>query len=368
MNKNNEIEILRAVGIIFVIMAHLNGFITWNPEWLSYLYAHTYFWGGVDLFFCVSGFVITKSILGFFHEKNNTTYLNLVFAFWVRRFYRLVPAALFFITVKIVISYFIINTKYFGNFAPNILDLISQIFHISNIRYYYCVNGFSECGANPIYWSLSLEEQFYILLPIVTFFLREKVVYLLLAMIIIQFPIERPMFSIGWVFRSDAIAWGCLIAIASQSKLYQIIKPELMKNWWFRLCVTFAMLAGLSVFARGEIVPFYIGMMALPCAIMVWLSSYNEGLLFKHIRNSKTLLWVGSRSYSIYLTHTLGFYIAHHATLILNVTLSGKDTFRILFFGAIITIALSEFSFRFIESPIRNKGRLISKKIVLRGE
>lgn len=63
MTRNNEIEVLRAVGILFVIMSHLNLFITWSPTWLVNLYAHTYFWGGVDLFFCVSGYVITKNII-----------------------------------------------------------------------------------------------------------------------------------------------------------------------------------------------------------------------------------------------------------------------------------------------------------------
>ncbi|MBW4239800.1 acyltransferase [Enterobacter roggenkampii] len=363
MNKNNEIEVLRAIGIIFVIMAHLNGFITWNPGWLNHLYSHTYFWGGVDLFFCVSGYVITKSLVSLFNETNNIVYWNNVFAFWVRRFYRLVPAAMFFLLIKVVISAFILGTKYFGNLPANVIDFVTQAFHLSNFRYYYCVNGLSECGANSIYWSLSLEEQFYILFPIAIFLLRKNVIYLLAAMIAIQFPIERPMFSLGWVIRSDAISWGCLIALLSNTKYFKLMMPNLMNKMAFRVVVVIMMLSGLAIFARGMVVPFYIGAMAIPCAVLVWLASYNCGLLFRSVRNNRTLLWIGSRSYSIYLTHSIGYYSIYHYLIAYNGEVSGKDTFRILFLGTLATVFLAEFSYRVIEDPIRKIGKKVAKGI-----
>ncbi|QIZ46011.1 acyltransferase family protein [Dickeya zeae] len=363
MNKNKEIEILRAVGILFVIASHLNVYITWSPKWLLLLYSNTYFWGGVDLFFCISGFVITKSIMRLFTERESSKYWSEVFSFWVRRFYRLVPAALFFIFIKIVISIFIPGTKYFGNFAPNLIDFVLQVFHMSNFRYYYCVKAMSECGANPIYWSLSLEEQFYIVFPIAIFLLRERVSYLLILIILIQFPLEREMFSMGWVVRSDAISWGCLIALLSTSDLYRIMKPKLMNNGLFRSVVIFLMLIALSIFARGVVVPFYIGAMAVPCAVLVWLASYDEGLIFRSVKNNKVMLWIGSRSYSIYLTHSLAYSIIYHVLVTVNGSVDAKDTFRILCIGTVLTIVFSEFSYKVIEKPIRDRGRAISKEI-----
>lgn len=63
MQKNNDIEVLRAVGIICVLFSHLGMFTPWNPEWVNYTQRFTYWWSGVDLFFCVSGFVIMKSLI-----------------------------------------------------------------------------------------------------------------------------------------------------------------------------------------------------------------------------------------------------------------------------------------------------------------
>lgn len=363
MTRNNEIEVLRAVGIIFVIMSHLNLFITWNPAWLVSLYAHSYFWGGVDLFFCVSGFVITKNIIKLTEISDKKEFWLETLSFWIRRFYRLVPAAWFFIILKILLSIFFVNAYFIGTPSTNIIDFVAQAFHLSNFRYYYCNIGFSTCGTNPIYWSLSLEEQVYILLPIAIYFLRNKLQYLLIALIFIQFPIERQLFSLGWLIRTDAIAWGCLIAIFSNTSLYKLVTPVFLKSWLSRSICIIVSLGALAVFARGEVVPFSIGMMAITCAIMVFVSSYNEGFAFTYLRNNFVMMWIASRSYSIYLSHVICFAIVHNYLVYAYGSVNGTDTFKILFFGALLTITASEFSYKLIESPLRKKGKEISKNI-----
>lgn len=361
MTRNNEIEVLRALGIIFVIMSHLNLFITWSPAWIVNLYAHAYFWGGVDLFFCVSGFVITKNIIKLTEIEGKKEFWSEALSFWIRRFYRLVPVAWFFLILKILISIFFSNAYFIGTPSANIIDFVAQVFHLSNFRYYYCNIGFSTCGTNPIYWSLSLEEQFYILLPIAIYFLRNKLHYLLIALILIQFPIDRQLFSFGWLIRTDTIAWGCLIAIFSNSSFYKLIAPVFLKSWLPRAICIIMSLVALAVFARGEVVPFGIGIMAIPCAIMVFASSYNEGFAFKYLRNNFVMMWIASRSYSIYLSHVICFAIVHNYLVYAHGSVNGADTFKILFFGTLLTIATSEFSYKVIESPLRRKGKEISK-------
>lgn len=362
MRKNNDIEVLRAVGIIYVLLSHVGMFTPWNPSWVHFVQQYTYWWSGVDLFFCVSGFVIMRSLIKTIDYSNKENYLKGVISFWVRRFYRLVPASWFFLLLGILLSVVYNKTGIFGQTYANVNDALTQLFYLANWRLYSCSNGIGQCGMFAHYWSLSLEEQFYFLLPVAIFFLRKKVIYAFILLIVVQFAIPRPMSSWMWVTRIDAIMWGCLLAMLSVNNLYQLCKPNILKNRSIRYFVAFLLLASLAVFARGEVFSFGVGVIALVSATMVWISSYNEGLLFGRICNNRLVLWIGSRSYSIYLSHPIAFKLVmevitnHHP-------LTGNDTFRVMFFGLIITFALSELSFRFIESPLRKKGKRIAEDI-----
>lgn len=360
MKKNNEIEVLRAIGIVFVIMAHLNVFLTWNPSWVSLMNSNLQFWGGVDLFFCVSGYVITKSIYTKVTSHNNEDSISIIKKFWIMRFFRLLPASIFFISLTFILS--IVYNKHgsYGLPSANLVDIVAQLFQVTNFRYHYCYVGIYECGKNSIYWSLSLEEQFYLLMPLLVIFLKKKTPILLIILIISQFLISRPIFSLPWMVRTDAIAWGCLIAIFSERVVYSRIRPVFFNTPIIRLTVSTLLIFALTFFTHGHGLSFNIGVMAIVCALMVFISSYNSGFLFKNIRNSRLILWIGSRSYSIYLCHVPCFYfVAESIQNILHRELNGSDTFRMLFFGLTLTAIVAESSFRFIESPARGFGRRI---------
>lgn len=250
----------------------------------------------------------------------------------------------------------------FGQTYANINDSLTQLFYLANWRLYSCSNGIGQCGMFAHYWSLSLEEQFYFLLPIAIFLLRKKIIYAFMLVIMVQFVIPRPMSSWMWVTRTDAIMWGCLIAMLSVNNLYELCKPTVLKNRAVRYFVAILLLASLGVFARGEVFSFGVGAIALVAATMVWISSYNEGLLFGGLCNNRIVLWIGARSYSIYLAHPIAFKLVMEIVQNRH-PLTGNDTFRILFFGLILTVILAEFSFKFIETPIRIKGKEISKRL-----
>lgn len=361
MKKNNDIEVLRAVGILFVIVSHLPVFMPWNPSWHSWLFNHTYFWSGVDLFFAVSGFVIMKNIYPWVFTADKDTYISSTISFWVKRFYRLIPASWAFLLLTYLASVFYNSMGTLGVPSNNLADAIGQFFYISNWRSYYCTAGQASCGLNNHYWSLSLEEQFYFVLPIAIFVLRKHVVWFFAALIILQFPLSRMPGDWLWLNRVDSMMWGCLIAMATETKFYQQLKPTSLKSPLYKALIASVLLYSLAFFARGEIVSFNMGMVALVSAVMVWISSYDEGLLFgKHISNNKVILWIASRSYSIYLSHPLSFVIMMEYCRQNRGQLNGTDTFIIMFFGTLITVTLAELSFRFLETPFRNKGKRIA--------
>lgn len=363
MQKNNEIEILRAVGIIFVIMAHLNVFLTWNPSWVSLMNSNFQYWGGVDLFFCVSGFVITKSIYNKLLSSSDGVKINVLKTFWIKRAFRLLPASLFFITLTFILSLSYNNHGAYGSPSANFADIITQLFQLSNFRYHLCSTGAFECGKNSIYWSLSLEEQFYILMPLLVLALRNKTPAFLIAIILIQAPLIRPMFSLPWMIRTDSIAWGCLIAIASNSQFYNRIKPAFLHNKLASMVVSMALILSLAFITHGHGFVYNLSAMAMVSALMVFIASYNDGLLFKYIKNNTIALWIGSRSYSIYLCHVPCFYfVSETIQNIFHRELNGSDTFRMLFFGLLLTCLIAESSFRILETPARRYGKELLQK------
>ncbi|MEH3172563.1 acyltransferase [Enterobacter quasiroggenkampii] len=360
MKKNNDIEVLRAVGILYVIISHFPVFMPWNPSWHGWLFNHTYFWSGVDLFFAVSGFVIMKSIYPWVFSSEKDAYISATTTFWIKRFYRLIPASWTFLLLTYLASIFFNSMGTLGVPSNNLADAIGQFFYLSNWRSYYCTAGQAACGLNNHYWSLSLEEQFYFILPIAILILRKNVVWFFAALIIIQFPTSRIPGEWLWLNRVDSMMWGCLIAMATETKFYQKIKPTSLKSIPYKVLIASVLLYSLAFFARGEIVSFNMGVVALVSASMVWISSYDEGLLFgKYISNNKVVLWIASRSYSIYLSHPLAYVLMMEYCKQTRGQLNNDAMFTIMFFGTLLTIALSELSFRFIESPLRKRGAQI---------
>ena len=96
--RNEEIESLRAIAILLTLFQHLPILLPSPspPDWMTFIYDHAAFWGGVDLFFVISGFVVTTSLLNDAHGKAGEG-SGIAWAdakrFWVRRLFRLLPLA-----------------------------------------------------------------------------------------------------------------------------------------------------------------------------------------------------------------------------------------------------------------------------------
>lgn len=190
---------MRGYAILITVVAHLGPIML--SEHRHYL---TYFWlgGGVDLFFCISGFVIAKGML---KEKRNE-FLLIYIPFLIRRFFRLWPAAFFWTLMVLLLSIFLNQRGSFDSFENNFITAVSAWFNVVNFRMVSCLYlSYGDCSivASPlrIYWSLSLEEQFYFVFPILLFFLGDRRLAILISIAaVIQFFLYRPWPSPTWFF------------------------------------------------------------------------------------------------------------------------------------------------------------------------
>lgn len=355
---NQEVQVLRAVAVIFVLVHHLVGLFVWDvPRWEAFGRG---MWVGVDLFFCVSGYVIARSLIGKLQEKTGLAFWRETGAFWLRRLYRITPSAWLWLFISMALGPLLHEAGGRGFSAPNLADAAAAILHVANFHFYDCTVGASNCGDLSIYWTLSLEEQFYILLPFTVLLFRKKLVPALILLILVQVFFHRPQWvGILSFVRTDAILFGVLIAIFSRTDVYKALDPQLNRSR-FRFLIPPLLFFALLATTRYEIVSFSTGLAAVVCALIVWICSYERGYFFGPSPFRMVLVWIGTRSYAIYLIHIPVFWVTREIWARIEPQKTHFDSTYTLRFGAtaiVLLLILSELNYRFIEEPLRKIGK-----------
>lgn len=358
MTKNLDIEVMRAYAITITIVAHL-GLL--NPTWDSWI---GYYWlgGGVDLFFCISGFLITSSLLLSLTRKQ--PFLTFAGKFWIRRLFRLWPAALLWATVTLIISEVIDVSRTFGPVEDVRLSWLAGVFNVENLVIWWT---HTTAKPTPIwhYWSLSLEEQFYIVLPILLFFsaTRKYIAIFMLAFAVYQSTHIRPWGELLWFIRSDALIYGSLIAFAWHNHGAQLTRVfNYGKKIYWQLC--FALVIPLPVLlSKISATPYYMGLVAVSAGLVILLCSANKDLTGNQNPVKKALVYIGSRSYSIYLIHFPIFAVLREQVLTSGISDLTAEIDKVVatVVAMSATVLLAEFSFRKVETPLRDYGRKLSE-------
>lgn len=359
--RNDEIEVLRAIAVLFVVVGHINTLLYWRQDTFD---AYVNLYGGVDLFFCISGFVITSA---FGKEIASSVghpalYWRTVVAFYIRRAYRILPLswAVFFATFALLC---------FHKFSIELLhrslgDFLAIAFNVQNFHLANCASASSNgCGQFAIYWSLSLEEQFYFLFPFL-FLLPRRIMIFGLIVVVVLFAF-LPRTSMVWMTRVDAIALGVLLACARDSHAYRAFEPTILSRRLFRILVGSILILGLAVIPTG-IVPFYPTMVSLISLLLVFVASYDRGFLFAPGRLRSLLVWIGQRSFAIYLIHNTVFWIIVGASKVLfpQAAHSGLTAAVFLIVAVVLLAVISDLSFRHLETPIRKRGKQVADDYV----
>ena len=327
----NYIDALRAISVVLVIFFHL------NPEYFSLGYL------GVDVFFVISGYVITNSIYDQQLTKNKS-----IFYFYVRRIKRIFPILLLvicsFITFYIILSPLSGNTNFFLGSAASSLVGLSNLYFINNDINYFLLEGI-----NPLLhtWSLGIEEQFYLIYPIFIIFTykifkknTEKIfnyIFLFsLASLLIYYFNEGVIGSFySPVSRFWELGLGCLA----------FFYPSITKNKKniFNFFIIVILIYTVSNFQNEKIIQNSNLLATLTSFVLIVnLRRVNNAKFFLVVQ--KTYLpYLGKLSYSLYLWHLPVLYFC-------EIYFSGNNLY-IIFFAT--SLSLSVFSFHFFENPLR---------------
>jgi peptidoglycan/LPS O-acetylase OafA/YrhL len=352
--KNTDLQCLRAIAIILVMMQHYRLRLP-TPAAYSRLFDYFSFWTGVDIFFAISGLLICHSFVR--DLRDAPSWRDAATSFWIRRLGRLFPALLFWVVISIVVAA-IAEHSPGADVRTVATSGAAAILGVSNAFWSYCVQRAVACGHsdfNGVTWSLSLEWQLYatLTLLIVAFGARTAVLLMLLAaMVMSAFP--APSFSFPWAFRLQAFALGAatFLILGRRGNL-----PTLSLHPLIRAAL---LIAGIFICISAPVQfrqPFILPTVAVG-ALLCLLSSLSDTGYSSRSRFSVPLVWIGERSYSVYLCHLPIILITKEIlarSIGLQVDFAHVAT-GIAIAGVLIAVC-SDLSYRFIEKPFQEIAR-----------
>lgn len=368
MNKKiKDIEVLRGVAVVGVAFWHLFAYVE-LPAAFDLVFRQWLNTGvGVDLFFVISGFVIARSLLPTLElARNNGNELPTVVAFWIRRAWRLLPSAWLWLSIILILTVCFNRSGVWGTFEESLGGALSAFMNLANLRF---ADSFEKYwfGASFHYWSLSLEEQFYLLFPFLVLLFRNNLKYFLIILILLQAVIDRSMYLV--VLRTDGIALGVLLAIVSQTDKFKLFEPTFLRNRFMSSLVVLMMTLGLFA-THGNLlnIPLKWSFVALFSGALVFIASWDKGYLIGSGWWREPWVWLGARSYAIYLIHVPAIFAAREGVFRLREYSGWIDLNQglvVMLLAVAATVILADINYRIIERPLIRRGARESEGYLL---
>ena len=363
-----DIELLRGVAVLFVIAHHAHGnLVSWSNPAVESFYRYFQFDCGVDLFFAISGFVIARSLVPMLAGCGTPQdFARATLGFWVRRAWRLLPSAWLWLAIVLAASVLFNRSGLYGSFHANFEATVAALLDVANFRF-QALFGSAPYGASFPYWSLSLEEQFYLLFPVVIFLSGRWLAAVMAVGVLAQLFLVRSVLLMS--VRTDALMLGVLIALWSRTETYRLFEPRVLARHpaarWAVLVFGLLLLAAVS--GSGErIASFRVGVVALICAGLVFVASFGGDYLMRDGGLKRTLLWVGSRSYALYLVHVPVMFGMRELWLRLEIQPVHGHGWGLVLLALGLMALLAELNFRLVETPLRLKGARIADAMATR--
>lgn len=338
-----HIDGLRAIAVLSVILYHL-GFSGFSGGYV-----------GVDIFFVISGFLITRLI----KEELTQTYKFNFLNFYIRRFRRLFPAFLMTLLFCLVVGALLFSIKLYANLG---LSTIFALFSLSNIYFWKKVNYFNaESGFDPLLhtWSLSVEEQFYFVWPLLVVLVfkylhASKLVYFVGLFFLISlcasiYFVDHKLVTFYLLpFRVFEFCIGAMMVWVVNFKALNSIIKELIALV-SAICVCIA----ITLYTNDTSFPSYNAL--LPCLGAAGLIYAGNTKYFGALLMNKLMVGVGLISYSLYLVHwpLIVFYKYYQNTKALTI----NAQLVILF----ISLVAAYFMYSYIEQPFRKSPAASNK-------
>ncbi|WP_118777447.1 acyltransferase family protein [Haemophilus haemolyticus] len=351
-----EIDGLRAIAVISVIIYHL------NENWLPGGFL------GVDIFFVISGFLITGIIITEI-QQNSFSFKQ----FYTRRIKRIYPA---FITVMALVS-FIASAIFIYNDFNKLRKTIELAIALLSNFYLGLTQGYFDLSANENpalhIWSLAVEEQYYLIFPLILILAYKKfreikvlfIITLILFFILLSTSfiptsfykevLHQPNIYYLSNLRFPELLVGSLLAIYHCSN-----KIQLSTQVSNILAILSTLLLFSCLFIMNNDIAFIPGItLILPCiftALIIHNTSQNN--IIKLCLSNKAIVFIGKISYSLYLYHWIFIALAYY------ITGEKQINNQPIVIVTVLTIIFSVLSYYLIEQPIR-KSKLNFKQSFL---
>ena len=347
----SDIDGLRAIAVLSVILFHINK--TWIPG--GFL--------GVDIFFVISGYLITLILI---KEVDETRKINII-NFYKRRIKRIMPALLFVLIPTFLTGFLIL--------APDDLlalskSMIWSFFSAANIYFFSSIDtGYFAEGSSELpllhLWSLGVEEQFYILWPFAVLFLLKYIS-----------SIKKRILIVSILF-VGSLVWAQSIIVTNHSFAYYILftrawellagaivalgvhsgfRTKNILNEFMAFTGLLAIILSLILVSESDPVPGLASLPVIIGAALLILSGVSHRTYIGRILSFKLFVAIGLVSYSAYLWHWPLLAFLRYALVEIDLIMA--------FTVILVTFVMATTSYFFIESPLR-KNNVSTKNIFL---
>ena len=353
-----SIDSLRALAVLAVIIYHID--VNYLPG--GFL--------GVDLFFVLSGYLISSLLI---KEYKKTGTLNL-YNFYMRRARRLLPAVYFMITVCLLFMVLFNGVL----LRKSHLDAVFGYIYSSNWWYiFHKLDYFDSFGAQSPFkhlWSLAIEEQFYMVFPLLfllvnrkkkskdgTYILNKNFLYVVLGLILVSLIAHILLFDINNIsriyFGTDTRAFSLLVGVVGailypMERLHDKVTQQQNMIYSVVSLASIATLITVMIYTSEYNTWLYRGgfLLVAILGLIVIISSGKQHTLMSKLLSFKPVVFIGKISYSLYLWH--------FPVLVLTTPVSEIGNPNIIFvvLRVILTFILATASYVFVETPIRKLG------------
>lgn len=344
-----EIDGLRAIAVVWVILFHA-GVPSFSGGYI-----------GVDIFFVISGYLITSIILA---SKRDGVFT--LAQFYERRARRILPALFFVLFVCVVLAWSWSLPDDLLDFSKSLVSVAtfsSNLFFWSTSDYFDINNDLKPLLHT---WSLAIEEQYYVVFPLFlialwTFGRRFTVMTLSLLSVVSLGLAEwgSVMYPVATFYLLPARAWelliGALIAFRPTDgpKLFSSRIAQQAGSGLGLSCIVF----GLVIVDRDTPFPGFLALLPIMGAALIIIFADGNTVVGR-ILGSRPFVGVGLISYSAYLWHQPLFAFLRQRTLV-------EPGVALLSLATIATFVFAYFSWRFVERPFRH-GQILSRKAIFR--
>jgi len=353
-----DIDGLRAIAVLSVMLFHLQS--AWLPGGFV----------GVDVFFVISGFVVTSSLA----QSKATNAWQFITQFYARRLARIMPALLFVLLCTIIAATLFIPQAWLTDFSEETARFafagLSNIKLQNNVDTYFAPR--TEFNPYTHTWSLGVEEQFYLIVPVLIYGwlkatrMGKKRIAVFTQVLIGALALSSLIWCIWATNHYPTIAFYSISTrfweLASGSALFMATchrhqqaarltnHPRLQT---LGAAVGLVLIGAGFAFANGTQFPWpWVLLPVIGTVILIGSAHLDKLDPMRRVLSKSAFVWVGKRSYSLYMWHW-PIYVLMRWTI-------GLEHLWQFAIALIATVLLSMFSYRFIEQPLRH-NRFLEK-------